>query len=62
MKASIIHLLTDNKEKTDNFSNEVKTTLANVFNYKRSKSFISADLWNIQRRKKSLLVGKHLFY
>ncbi len=60
MKASFINLLTGNKEKTDNFSNEMKATLANVFNYKRSKSFISADLWNIQRGKKTVIVGRRL--
>lgn len=53
MKASYINPVTGNKEKSENLYNGIKESFANVFNYKRNKSFINADLWNLHRRKKA---------
>ena len=37
----------------ENLTTIVKETLANGFNAPKSKTFTSADLWNIQRQGKS---------
>ena len=39
--------------KTSSFSQEVKETLSTVFTQVRSKAISAADVWNIQRQKRS---------
>jgi hypothetical protein len=53
MKRSLTRLFIPvNKGQAEGFSNEIKKTLAFVFNYKRSKFFVSADLLKMQCRER----------
>jgi hypothetical protein len=40
---------------------EVKETVAKDFKKERKRIFSAADLWNIQRRKKNILVKRMIF-
>lgn len=40
------------KEQFENLTSVVKETLANGFNLAATKTFTTADLWNIQRQSK----------
>ncbi len=42
-----------------NLTNVVKETLADMNNHKPTKTFCAADLWNIQRRKKSTMSRRY---
>ncbi len=43
-----------NKTQVENLTMEVKETLAMGYNHNQSKTFSAAELWNIQRQRKSL--------
>jgi len=45
-------------EQVNNLTSIVKETLAKGVNPIPSKTFSAADLWNIQRQKKSIIVSK----
>ncbi len=42
------------KTQVENLTMEVKETLAMGYNHNQSKTFSAAELWNIQRQRKSL--------
>ena len=42
------------KTQVENLTMEVKETLAVGYNQNQSKSFSAAELWNIQRQRKSI--------
>jgi len=46
------------KETVKNLTNEVKETLAYGFNNSQTRTFSSADLWNIQRQRRSINVRR----
>ena len=43
------------------FSQEVKETLSTVFTQARSKAISAADVWNIQRQKRSRVQRRFAF-
>jgi len=45
------------KEDLEKITKEVKETLA--FGYNHNRTFSSAELWNIQRRRKNILLRRH---
>lgn len=45
------------KEQTENLTSVVKETIAS--GYSQTKTFSTADLWNIQRRSKTMLHRRH---
>ena len=45
------------KEHTEELTNVVKETLAAEFS--KGKTFSTADLWNIQRRSKTMMYRRH---
>jgi hypothetical protein len=58
MKASINILESIDKEELDKLSKEIKETLAFKYTDKK-RVFSSVDLWNIQRRRKSISVRRN---
>ncbi|MEP7165011.1 MAG: hypothetical protein ABI741_09955 [Ferruginibacter sp.] len=63
MKTQLINLFTQiSKKEVENLDTEVKETLAMGYNYKQVKTFSAAELWNIQRQRKSLNLRRGLAY
>ena len=46
------------KETVKNLTNEVKETLAYGFNSNHTKTFSAAELWNIQRQRRSINIRR----
>ena len=60
MKTSTTQLFsTFSQQQVEKLTSEVKETLARVFNQQRSKRFGTADLWNIERRRRTLAQRRH---
>ena len=57
-KQTEINFLKINKEQTDFLTTVVSETIATDF--VRLKTFTAADLWNIQRRGKTIINRRHL--
>jgi len=55
MKTQLKNLFNQiSKKQVENLTMEVKETLVMGYNQARSKTFSAAELWNIQRQRKSL--------
>jgi hypothetical protein len=50
------------KTQVENLTMEVKETLAMSYNHNQSKTFSAAELWNIQRQRKSLNLRRGYTY
>ena len=62
MKILLNSLLeTLNRNEVKNLTTEVKETLALNFKTEKNKSFSSAELWNIQRRRKNVFNKRFYF-
>ena len=60
MKTSTNQLFsTFSQQQVETLTMEVKETLAIVFNTHRSKRFGTTDLWNIERRRRTLAQRRH---
>lgn len=51
-----------NKTQVENLAMEVKETLAMGYNHNQSKTFSAAELWNIQRQRKSINPRRRFAY
>ena len=51
-----------NKTQAENLAMEVKETLAMGYNHNQSKTFSAAELWTIQRQRKSINPRRRFAY
>lgn len=55
MKTQLINLFNQiSKTQVENLTMEIKETLAIGYNHNTAKTFSAAELWNIQRQRKSI--------
>jgi len=63
MKTQSTNLFTQiSKTAVENLTMEVKETLALGYDHSHSKTFSAAELWNIQRQRKSLNQRRRFAY
>jgi hypothetical protein len=63
MKTQSLNLFTAiSTEHTENLVKEVRDILLGGFNHHHGKTFSTADLWNIQRKKRSQVTRRYIEY
>jgi hypothetical protein len=63
MKTQLTNLFNQiSKTQVENLTMEVKETLAMSYSHNQSKTFSAAELWNIQRQRKSLNTRRGFAY
>ena len=63
MKTQLTNLFSQiSKTQVENLAIQVKETLAMGYNHNQSKTFSAAELWNIQRQRKSINPRRRFAY